>query len=110
MESGINQLAESAVRAGFLAPCYVGLGLVVIETKGRKTGEPRSVPVLANRVGRNLFVSTVRENSQWVRNLVADDAPSVVVSGIRRSVSVTSRRVGPWTGLRLELAGTPHVA
>jgi hypothetical protein len=62
VDSSINQFAEALIRAGIGGPLCVGLGLVVIEAKGRKTGSPRSVPVLANRVGNRLYVSTVRPN------------------------------------------------
>jgi hypothetical protein len=99
----VNQLVESLIRRGVGAPLCNGLGLVVIETKGRKTGARRTVPVLANRVGNSLFVSTVRADSQWVRNLEADANPQVVLNRRVRDVRVKTRRVGSWTVLRLEL-------
>jgi deazaflavin-dependent oxidoreductase (nitroreductase family) len=103
MDTTINQFAEAIIRAGVGAPCYVGVGLVLIETKGRKSGLPRSVPVLAQRVGNRLFVSTIRKNSQWVKNLVADPAPRVVLHRKSRSVTVQSNNVGNWTLLQLDL-------
>jgi F420H(2)-dependent quinone reductase len=103
VDSTFNQIAEAIVRAGIGGPCCVGLGLVIVETKGRKTGVERCVPVLANRVGNSLFVSTVRENSQWVRNLKADPNPHVLLNRESRSVTVRTKKIGTWTVLRLEL-------
>jgi DNA-binding LacI/PurR family transcriptional regulator len=101
--SPINQFVESAVRAGVGSPCAWGGGVVVIETKGRMTGERRTVPVLARRFGDTLIVSTIRASSQWVRNLEADDSPAVVVDRRSRPVTVQVRRFGNWTVLRLDL-------
>jgi deazaflavin-dependent oxidoreductase (nitroreductase family) len=103
VDSFINQLAEVAVRAGIGVPCYVGVGLVLIETKGRKSGSPRTVPVLANRIGDRLYVSTVRENSQWVRNLQADQTPTVVVDQQSQPVRVKLVKLGSWRVLRLDI-------
>jgi hypothetical protein len=103
MASRVNRIVEGLVRTGVGAPCSYGGGVVVIETKGRKTGARRTVPVLAQRLGNSLFVSTIRENSQWVRNLQADESPTVVVNKQSRAVNVTSRHIGQWTVLRLEL-------
>jgi deazaflavin-dependent oxidoreductase (nitroreductase family) len=103
MASQVNQLVERLVRAGIGSPCGVGSGVVVIETKGRKTGAGRTVPVLAQRFGNTLIVSTVRTNSQWVRNLEADQTPTVVVNKRSRPVTVVARRIGRFTVLRLEL-------
>jgi deazaflavin-dependent oxidoreductase (nitroreductase family) len=101
--SQINQFVESAVRAGVGSPWAWGGGVVVIETKGRKSGARRTVPVLARRFGDTLIVSTIRASSQWVRNLEADDSPSVVVNRRSRPVTVQVRRFGSWTVLRLDM-------
>jgi DNA-binding LacI/PurR family transcriptional regulator len=103
MPSRVNQVVEGLVRAGVGTPCNYGGGVIVIETKGRKTGARRTIPVLAQRLGNTLIVSTVRANSQWIRNLKADDAPTVVVNKQSRPVTVTSRQIGSWTVLRLEM-------
>jgi deazaflavin-dependent oxidoreductase (nitroreductase family) len=81
----------------------VGSGLVLVETKGRKTGVRRTTPVFAQRVGNTLIVSTVRGNSQWIRNVLADKNPEVFVDKRSRAVKVSSRRIGTWTVLRLQL-------
>jgi deazaflavin-dependent oxidoreductase (nitroreductase family) len=101
--ASVNRLAERAIRAGLGVPCYVGVGLVLVETKGRKTGQPRTVPVLANRLGNTIFVSTVRENSQWIRNLQADPAPSVVIDRRSQPVTVSAVKLGRWNVLRLDV-------
>jgi deazaflavin-dependent oxidoreductase (nitroreductase family) len=103
VDSSVNQFAEALIRAGVGGPLCVGLGLVLIETKGRKTGAPRSVPVLANRVGNRLYVSTVRSQSQWIRNVEADDTPRVIVDRKSRAVRVKSVQVGPVRVLELLL-------
>jgi deazaflavin-dependent oxidoreductase (nitroreductase family) len=101
----INNIVEGIVRAGIGSPLCAGIGLVIIETKGRKTGQPRSVPVLAQRFRNTLFVSTVRADSQWVRNLRADDSPAVIVGRRSQDVVVTSRQIGRWSVLRLDITG-----
>lgn len=65
----------------------VGLGLVVLETTGRRSGLTRSVPVVAVRAGKRVTVSTVRSDSQWLANLEADPAGAVWQRGVRRGVT-----------------------
>jgi hypothetical protein len=50
--------------------------------------------LLATRVGDRLFVSTVRSDSQWVRNAEADSSVGVWLNGYRRAGTATVRR-GP---------------
>ncbi len=101
--SSINDVAEFAIRNGIGTPCRLGLGLVLIQTKGRKSGAPRSTPVLANRVGKRVYVSTVRRNSQWVKNVLADAEPTIVLNRESKPVSVTQLASGNWTLLQFEL-------
>lgn len=68
---GLNQIAEPLIRAGLVNPIFSPAGLIVIEITGRKTGRKSNLPVLATRFGNQLVFSTVRRNSQWVRNLTA---------------------------------------
>lgn len=65
----LNQFVEPVVRAGFFAPGLFPVGGIVIETRGRKTGLPSSVPLLAAMFGDLVVVSTVRRSSNWLRNL-----------------------------------------
>jgi deazaflavin-dependent oxidoreductase (nitroreductase family) len=82
------------VKCGLGSPLPLGLGLVVLETTGRKSGLTREVPVVGLRVGNRITVSTVRDNSQWLANLEANPSAGVWVNGQRRNVSATVAR-GP---------------
>ena len=90
----LNTVLLPAVRAGFAAPLPVGLGLVIVETTGRKSGVTRSVPVVAFRAGETVTVSTVRGNSQWLANLEATPAAAVWRNGARREATANVQR-GP---------------
>jgi F420H(2)-dependent quinone reductase len=106
-----NEFVERIVRAGVGGPCKigplgVGSGFVIVETTGRKSGKRRTVPLLAQRIGDTVVVSTVRTNSQWVRNVEVDAAPSLYVDGTSRRVSAVVRRIGSWTLVRFTLLPT----
>jgi F420H(2)-dependent quinone reductase len=107
-----NDTVEQLVRAGIGSPLPlpVSAGIVVIETKGRVSGKPRNTPLLAQRIGNTLMVSTVRTASQWVRNLEADDAPTVVLNGKSRPVKVSVKRIGDWTLVRMDLKRSSSTA
>jgi len=68
----LNRVVEPLVRAGVGSPRLAPGGLIVLETRGRKTGRLRRTPLVATRVGSHLLVGTFRgDRSDWVRNLAA---------------------------------------
>ncbi len=64
----------------------------LVEATGRRSGLPRQVPLVAGRVGNSLVVSTVRADSQWLRNLEADPRVRVWLAGRARSATASVRR------------------
>jgi deazaflavin-dependent oxidoreductase (nitroreductase family) len=69
---GLNSVVEPLVRAGFGSPILSPTGAIVLETTGRSTGRTYSIPLLATRIGDLLLVSTIRRQSQWLKNLAAN--------------------------------------
>ncbi len=81
---GLNRVVLPAVKAGLGSPLRFGAGLVVVETTGRTSGLPRQVPLVAFRAGSKVLASTVRPNSQWVKNAMANETVAVWVGGHKR--------------------------
>ncbi len=102
--STLNAVVRPAVQAGLGNPFPIGAGTVVLETTGRRSGLPRLVPVLTTRAGDMLTVSTVRADSQWIRNAEADSNVAVWLGGERRDAVATVRR-GVVNTVRLDLVG-----
>jgi hypothetical protein len=98
----LNQLVDPVIRSGFGTPLPLGGGLVVVETTGRATRLPRRVPLVATRVGSRVIVSTVRADSQWVRNLESDASARVWLGGRARPARASVHR-GPLNIVRLDL-------
>lgn len=90
-----NAVVEPVARRGWLAPAPLGAGVVVLDTIGRRSGRPRTAPVLAARLGAYLFVGTVRGSSDWMANLAEDPSPLVSTRRGPRPVDVDVREVGP---------------
>lgn len=66
----LNAVVEPAVRKGLASPRIAPAGLIVLESTGFKSGQTRRTPLAAMRLGKYVFVSTVRgERSFWVKNL-----------------------------------------
>jgi deazaflavin-dependent oxidoreductase (nitroreductase family) len=59
-------------------------GTRVLETKGRKTGEPRRNPVNLLKLDGRQYLVSPRGETQWVRNVRADDGRVVLILGPRR--------------------------
>ena len=79
----INAVVEPVARRGWSGPPFVGWGLTVVETTGRRTGVRRSRPLLAGRIGDLVVVGTVRRRSDWVANVRAHPAADVWLDGER---------------------------
>lgn len=98
----LNAVVRPAVRAGVGNPLPIGGGAIVLEVTGRSSGEPRQVPLLSTRLGDRLLVSTVRSDSQWLRNIEADPRVVVHLAGQRRDATASVTR-GPLNTVCLRL-------
>jgi deazaflavin-dependent oxidoreductase (nitroreductase family) len=88
----MNRFVKPLVKAGLGSPLPVGLGAVVLQSTGRKSGLPREVPVLGLRVGDRVIVSTVRGSSQWLKNLEADEDAAVWFCGQKHDATASVQR------------------
>ena len=81
----LNRVVEPIVRVGFGSPRIAPTGLIVLETRGRKTGQRRRMPLAAARIGHHVLLATFRGNrSQWVRNLAAEPRTRFWLGGTER--------------------------
>ncbi len=88
----LNSIVRPAVLAGAGNPLPIGGGAIVLEVTGRVSGEPRQVPLLTTRVCSRLIVSTVRSDSQWLKNIEANPQVVVHLYGKRRTGTATVKR------------------
>lgn len=88
----LNRVVAPLVKAGVGSPPPVGFGLMLLESTGRISGATREVPVLGFRMGDRAMVSTVRSDSQWLRNLEVDDRAGVWFCGRRRDATAAVQR------------------
>jgi hypothetical protein len=86
----LNRAVEPLVRAGLGSPRIVPGGLIVLETRGRKSGRLVRTPLAATRLGGYVLVATVRgKRSQWVLNLGAEPKARYWVGGQPRTLSTS---------------------
>jgi len=92
----LNQLLEPHIRAGWASPRFVPGGLIVLETRGRRSGRRARVPLAAIRIDGHVVVSTFRgDRSQWVRNAAANPQVRYWLRGrprTARALVLSSRR------------------
>jgi deazaflavin-dependent oxidoreductase (nitroreductase family) len=71
--AAVNALVEPVARAGLLSSAVWPVGVISLETKGRRSGRSHRVPVLAMHHGEHVLVATARvTRSDWFRNLEAN--------------------------------------
>ena len=69
----VNLFLKPFIKAGFTSLGFVPAGAILVETKGRKSGKIRNVPLLVTHFGEFILVGTIRgQQSQWVKNLAAN--------------------------------------
>ena len=90
----LNQLLAPAIRLGVANPWPFSTGFILLEVPGRRSGLTRTVPLLCTDHGSSIVVSTVRNGSQWIRNLAASPDASVWLRGRRRHVSASVYQQG----------------
>jgi deazaflavin-dependent oxidoreductase (nitroreductase family) len=84
-----NPLVSGVTRMGLSAR-----GSRILEVKGRTTGEPRRTPVNLLKFDGNQYLVAPRGETQWVRNVRADQQHQVtLILGRRRQVQAATEIV-----------------
>ena len=69
----LNSVVEPAVRRGIFSSRLLPTTLIVLESTGYISGQPRRTPLLCQQLGSHVLISTGRgKRSFWVRNLQRD--------------------------------------
>ena len=85
----LNRIAKPLIKAGVGSPGPLPTGLIILETIGRKSGRQFETPVVASMFGNYLLVGTVRNRSQWIKNLAARPDVEYWIKGKTRKARVT---------------------
>ena len=85
----LNRIARPLIKSGAGSPGPLPTGLIILETIGRKTGRQFETPVVASMFGQYLLVGTVRNRSQWIKNLAAQAEVNYWIKGSTRTADVT---------------------
>ena len=94
-----NRLVLAAARAGLPLP-----GVVILETTGRRSGEPRRVPVTRLLEGDTLWIVTEHgRKAAYVRNFEADPRVRVRAGRRWRSGTATLLPDEDWRALQRRL-------
>lgn len=88
----VNRAIRPLVKLGVGSPLPIGLGAVVLEHTGRVSGQTYEAPLFGLRVGSRVYVSTIRERSQWLKNLEADGDAGVWFCGSRHDATASVER------------------
>ncbi len=96
----LNRWLEPQIRAGLGSPRIAPGGLIVLETRGRRTGRRARVPLVATRIQGFVLLGTFRGGrSQWPKNLAANPEVRFWIGGKPRAALATvitsSRRPRP---------------
>lgn len=85
----LNSVVEPLVRSGILSSRLAPGTLVVLESTGYLSGEPRRTPLLATRIGhRYCLLSTFRgARSFWIRNLEAQPQATLFIGGRQKAAT-----------------------
>jgi deazaflavin-dependent oxidoreductase (nitroreductase family) len=90
----INDVVEPLVSSGVGSPAWTPVSLIVLESTGFKSGQPRRTPLWSVRLGRYRLISTARGNrSFWVKNL--QKSPEVTYSLDGKAVSSDAIVIAP---------------
>jgi deazaflavin-dependent oxidoreductase (nitroreductase family) len=83
----LNKFLEPVIKVGVGFPGLSPVGAIILETRGRKSGQTYQTPVLASEFDDFLIISTARSRSQWVKNLAVTPQTRIWLRGQSQPVS-----------------------